>query len=49
VKSAPNSNRYQWIVPKVDSSNCYLRYKITSSNATRKMTTLRPFSISTTQ
>jgi len=49
VKRAPNSNRYQWIVPKVDSSSCYLRYKITSSNATRKMTTLRPFSISTTQ
>ena len=47
VKRAPNSNRYQWIVPKVDSSSCYLRYKVTSSNATR--TTLRPFSISMAQ
>ena len=47
VKDAPNSNRYQWIVPTLDSSNCYLRYRIRSSSGSQKVTILRPFSVST--
>jgi hypothetical protein len=48
TRNAANTNRYQWVVPKVDSANCYLRYKIRTSSAASKVAMVRPFSISTT-
>ncbi len=47
VKNSPNSNLYQWTVPKIDSSNCYLRYKIKTSTASKTIATRLSFSIST--
>ena len=47
VKNAPNSNLYQWIVPKVNSSTCYLRYQIKTSAGSRKIANHLPFSINT--
>ena len=48
TRNAANANRYQWVVPKIDSANCYLRYKIRTSSAASKVAMVRPFSISTT-
>jgi len=45
VKDAPNSNRYQWVVPALNSSNCYLRYKIRGATDVQKVLTSQPFSI----
>jgi hypothetical protein len=47
VKNARNSNLYQWTVPEIDSSNCYLRSKIKTSTASRRIVNRLPFSIST--
>ena len=47
VKDAPNSNRFQWTVPAVNSGTCYLRYQIRSAAGSFKVSTLSPFSIST--
>jgi hypothetical protein len=47
VRNAPNSNRYQWTVPEVDSSNCYLRRKIKTSTASKRIANRLPFSITT--
>jgi hypothetical protein len=47
VRNTPNSNLSQWTVPNVESSDCYLRYRIKTSAAARKVTTLLPFTIST--
>jgi hypothetical protein len=47
IRNARNSNLYQWTVPIVDSSNCFLRYRIRYSTAAKNVTTLLPFSIST--
>jgi len=47
AKNALNSNFYQWILPKINSSNCYLRYKIKAATGSRQITTRLAFSIST--
>jgi len=47
VKNSPNSNLYQWIVPKITSANCYLSYKIRTATGSRQIATRTAFSIST--
>jgi hypothetical protein len=47
VRDAPNSNLYQWTVPKVNSSSCYLRYRIKTPTASRSSRNRLPFSVST--
>src|ERR1051325_5284938 len=44
---APNSNRYQWTVPKVTSSTCYLRYRIKTPTASRTSKNPLPFTVTT--
>ncbi len=48
ARNAPNSNRYQWTVPQTDSSNCFLRYHIKTSTASKTVRTRLPFIVSTT-
>ena len=47
AKNLPNSNLCQWLVPKVNSTACYLRYQIKTSTGSRKIANRLPFSIST--
>jgi hypothetical protein len=42
---APDSNRYQWTVPQVNSSDCYLRYRIKTGTASKTIKTRRPFTV----
>src|SRR5205814_1888109 len=45
VNSAPNSGIYQWITPSVSSSNCYLKFTITSGVNTQTVITSAAFGI----
>jgi hypothetical protein len=47
VRDAPNSNLYQLTVPRVNSSSCYLRYRIKTPTASRSSRNRLPFSVST--
>jgi len=41
----PNSSRYQWIIPNTGSTNCYLRFTVTTSEDTTTSVTEEPFTI----
>jgi hypothetical protein len=45
VDGAPNSGRCQWTVPLVASSDCYIRYTVTSSRGVRMAITPAAFTI----
>ena len=45
VASAPNSGTYQWIVPAVNSPNCYLKYTITQTSNNQSITILNAFGV----
>lgn len=47
VQKAPNTNRYQLVLPEINSSNCYLRYTIKTAGSSKSVINLFPFSIST--
>jgi hypothetical protein len=47
VAHAPNSGTYQWHIPVVSSSDCYLRFTIDDGAATFVATTAGPFCIDT--
>jgi hypothetical protein len=41
----PNGGRYQWVVPDVASSDCYVRYTVRTSRGTRTAITPAAFEI----
>jgi hypothetical protein len=47
VTNAPNSGTYQWHIPVVSSSNCYLKFTIDDGTNTYVTTTAVPFCIDT--
>ena len=47
ASGVPNSGTYQWIVPAVSSTDCYLRYTLISGSNTVTATDQLPFTIDT--
>lgn len=45
VNSVPNSSSFQWNMPSISSSNCYLRYTINDGSATDVITTAAAFGV----
>lgn len=45
VSSAPNSGIYQWTVPNVSSTNCFLRFTITNGSSTQVVTSANAFGV----
>ena len=45
VNNTPNSGTFQWVLPAVTSSNCYLKYTITNGSGTQSVITSNPFGI----
>lgn len=45
VSNAPNSGSFQWIVPAVNSSNCYLKYTITQGANNQSVILSNPFGV----
>lgn len=46
VSNAPNNGTYQWIVPNVNSSNCYLKFTISNGSATQSVVISNAFGVS---
>ena len=45
VEDFPNGGRYQWIVPGMESRNCFIKYRITAGDETAEAVTPTSFSI----